>query len=177
MDCIKKGQGSGPTGPDGSGPGWFQSFYKFMGMPNGYSEAMRIFTKILKSVFGYLRNQAHISVFSVDGSYLPGDTKHECMDNINATIDLPSSLGFSIHTGKSVLIPAQKIEFLGFLIDSKNMKISLTNKKTEHLTIKIKKFLVNKLPNIRQLVSIIWSVISVFHAVPLGKMHYRDLER
>ena len=93
------------------------------------------------------------------------------MNNINATIDLLSSLGFSIHTGKSILIPKQKIEFLGFLNDSKNIKISLSNKKAEHLTLMIKKFLLNKSPNIRQLASIIGSVI------PLGKMHYRDLER
>ena len=157
--------------------GWFQNFYKFLGMPNGDSDAMRIFTKIRKSVFGHLRNQGHIFLIFVDDSYLQGDTKHECMNNIIATIDFFSSLGFSIHTGKSVLIPTQKVEFLGFLIDSKNMKISLTNKKTEHLTLKIKKFLVNKSPNIRQLASIIGSVISIFHAVPLGKMHYRDLER
>ena len=137
-------------------------------MPNDYSDAMRIFTKILKPVFGHLRNQGHISVIFVDDSYLQGDTKHDCMDNINATIDFLSSLGFSIYTGKSVLIPTQKIEFLGFLIDSK---------KAEHLTLKIKKFLVNKSPNIKQLASIIGSVISIFHAVPLGKMHYRDLDK
>ena len=27
--------------------GWFQNFYKFLGMLNGYSDPMRIFTKIL----------------------------------------------------------------------------------------------------------------------------------
>ena len=37
--------------------------------------------------------------------------------------------------------------------------------------------MVNKSPNIRQLASITGSVISIFHAVPSGKMHYRDLER
>ena len=34
---------------------WLQGFYKFIGMPNGYSEAMRIFTKILRPVLGYLK--------------------------------------------------------------------------------------------------------------------------
>ena len=67
--------------------GWFQNFYKFLGMLNGYSDAIRIFTKILKPVFGYLRNQDHISVIYVDDSYLQEDTKLECMNNINATID------------------------------------------------------------------------------------------
>ena len=99
------------------------------------------------------------------------------MNNINPTIGLFCSLGFTIRTGKSVAISTQKIEFLGFLIDSKNMKISWTNKKAEHLTLKIKKYLVEKSPNIRQLASIIGSVISILHAVPLGKMHYREVER
>ena len=62
----------------------------------------------------------------------------------------------------------QKIEFLVFLIDSKNMKISLTNKKAEHLTLKIKKYLVEKLPNIWQLASIMGQS---------GKMHYWKIER
>ena len=35
--------------------GWFQNFYKFLGMPNGYSDAMRIFTKILKPVLDIYR--------------------------------------------------------------------------------------------------------------------------
>ena len=62
--------------------GWFQNFYKFLGTPNGSSDAMCIFTKILKPVFGYLRNQGHISVIFVDDSYLQGDTKHECMNKL-----------------------------------------------------------------------------------------------
>ena len=128
---------------------WFQNFYKFLSMPNGYSDAMRIFKKILKSVFRHFQNQDRISVIFVDDSCLLGDTKYGCMNNTNAKIDLLSSLGCSLHTGKSVLIPTQKIEFLGFLIASKNMKISLTHKNAEHLTLKIKKFLVNKSPDTR----------------------------
>ena len=65
-----------------------------MGIPNAYSDAMRTFTKILKRVFGYFWNQGHISVTFVDDSYLQGDTKHDCMDSIDATIDLLSSLSF-----------------------------------------------------------------------------------
>ena len=33
---------------------WFNQFYKFLGMPKGYSDAMRTFTKMLKPIFGYL---------------------------------------------------------------------------------------------------------------------------
>ena len=34
---------------------WIQKFYKFVGILNGYPDAMRIFTKILKPVLGHLR--------------------------------------------------------------------------------------------------------------------------
>ena len=54
---------------------------------------MRIFTKILKPVFGHLR-QGHLSVIFVDDSYLQGDTEQEFMDNIKATVDLLLKLGF-----------------------------------------------------------------------------------
>lgn len=95
-------------------------------MPNSYSDIIQIFTK---SVFRYLQNQGHISVIFLDDSYFQGDTKHECMVHITATTDLLSSLLFSIHTGKSVLILTQNVEFLGLLIDFKNVKFLLTNKK------------------------------------------------
>ena len=55
--------------------GWFQNFYKFLGMPNGYSNAMQIFKKILKLVSGHLWNQGHFSIIFVDDSHLQGDTK------------------------------------------------------------------------------------------------------
>ena len=52
---------------------WFNQFYKFLGMPNGYSDAMRIFTEMLKPFFGYLRKQGHLSIVIVDDSYLQAD--------------------------------------------------------------------------------------------------------
>ena len=55
-------------------------------------------------------------------------------------------LGFTIHERKSVLIPTQKIEFLGFLIDSRNMSISISEEKADHLILKIRTFLSISVP-------------------------------
>ena len=44
----------------------FSSLHGFKISINGYSDPMRIFAKILMSVFGYLRNQGYISVIFVD---------------------------------------------------------------------------------------------------------------
>ena len=66
------------------------------------TDAMRIFTKILKPVFGYLRKQGHLSVVFVDDSYLQADTEQECIKNINATVNILTMLGYTIYTLKKI---------------------------------------------------------------------------
>ena len=39
-------------------------------MPNGYSDAMRVFTKVLQPGFSYLREIGYLSAVYVDNSYL-----------------------------------------------------------------------------------------------------------
>ena len=79
---------------------WLEKNYKFIAMPNGFSDAMRIFTKVSKPVYAYL---IYMSVIFVDDSYLQGDTKQECLQNIEPTVSLLESLGSAIHEGKSIL--------------------------------------------------------------------------
>ena len=93
---------------------WFQGFYKFIGVPNEYSEAMRIFTKMVRPLLGYLRQEGYLLVIFVDDSYLQGNTESECLENFEVTVNLLIKLGFKIHEQKSILKPTQKLEFLGF---------------------------------------------------------------
>ena len=44
------------------------------GTPNGYADAMRILTTLLKPPFSYLRGKALSSVVFVDDTYLQGHT-------------------------------------------------------------------------------------------------------
>ena len=57
------------------------------------------------------------------------------------------------------------------------MTISISEEKADHLILKIRKFLSISTPTIQQLSSIIGSVTSLFPAIPLGRLHYRALER
>ena len=98
---------------------WDKQLYQYVAMPNGYSEAMRVFTKILKPPFSHLRAQGFLSVVFVDDTYLQGDTYAQCLSNVQTTIDTLQNLGFTIHAEKSILEPKQEIEFLGFVINSR----------------------------------------------------------
>jgi len=74
--------------------------YQFQCMPNGYSDAMRVFTKILKPVFAYLRDLGYMSGVYVDDTLLVGDTYEECLENVNKTMEVLENLGFTIHQTK-----------------------------------------------------------------------------
>ncbi len=138
---------------------------------------MRVFTKLLIAPFSSLRSQGTLSVIYVDDTYLQADSKEKCINNINDTITLLRSLGFTIHADKSVLQPTQKIEFLGFIVNSNEMTIKLSEKKTNAVKNKIESFLLSQKRTIRELASLIGSIVSCFPAEPLGKLHYRSLER
>ena len=120
---------------------WIGKVYKFLGMPNGCSDAMRIFTKNLKPVYANLRQKGHLSVVFVDDSYFQGNTETDCLENVEAAIALLEYLGFTIHEAKSILKPTQRIEFLGFIIDSTKITVTISKEKMIAITNKIKKLM------------------------------------
>ena len=87
----------------------------------------------MKSVLSTLRKIDYSVMSYLDDIFICGDTFEECRDAVLATVNLLLKLGFSIHPQKSQLIPVQKIEYLGFLIDSVKMKISLAKLKQDKL--------------------------------------------
>ena len=113
-------------------------YLKFTCMPNGYGYAMygyamRIFTKITKAPFSVLRMQGHTSVVFVDDSYLQGDSYESCLKNVNDAKIMLRSLGFTIHPEISVLKPTQNMIYLGFIINSKDMALALTEEKKQKI--------------------------------------------
>ena len=53
----------------------------------------------------------------------------DCKENIRDTVDLIDSLGFTIHFDKSIIIPTQEIQYLGFILNSREMTVQLTREK------------------------------------------------
>ena len=86
-------------------------------------------------------------------------------------------IGLVLHPEKSVLIPQQKMIFLGFVIDSVKMIVTLTKDKIH----KIKELLTFTLHNasslrIREIARLIGYLVSSLPAVKCGELYYRYLE-
>ena len=84
---------------------------------------------------------------------------------------------FKIHELKLILKPNQELEFLGSAINTKNKTISINKDQPEHTILKTKNLSSDSSPSIRKLPSVIGPLISLFPAIPFGKLHYQNLEK
>lgn len=112
---------------------WGGKLYQFTCFPNGLAFCPRKFTKLMKPAYAVLRQLGHINSPYIDESYVQGGRYEECLANVLDTVKMFLSLGYILHPQKSVFTPTQKLVFWGFVLDSVQMKIYLTNEKTGKL--------------------------------------------
>ena len=155
---------------------WRGKLYQYTCFPNGLAICPRKFTKLLKPVFSNLRSIGHLSVIFIDDSYLQGADFNLCVKNVKDTITLLDQVGLVIHPEKSVLYPTQKLVFLGFLLDSIKMIISLTGEKTQKIKEACQKLLQSPQPTIREVARVIGMLTASFPGVMFGPLHYSHLD-
>ena len=156
---------------------WGDSLYQFKVLPNGLSSGPRTFTKILKPIYAHLRQQGHIVSGYIDDSFLMSQTFDQCNDKLRMTDELFTSLGFGINYAKSATTPSQQLEHLGFLLDSANMTVSLTQNKREKLKNKCRHILNTERNTIRDVAELIGILVASFTGVEYGRLHYRALDK
>lgn len=108
---------------------WTGQLYAYICFANGMANCPRYFTKLLKPVYTCLRAQRFPSASFIDDCYLQGQTISECQENINDTVNLFQSLGFTIHDEKSVLEPKKTLKYLSFILNSEQMAVTLSPEK------------------------------------------------
>ena len=151
--------------------------YQFRCLPNGLCSGPRKFTKLLKPPLSYPRLQKVTVAGFIDDLITLGRIFTECERNIKLIVTLLDSLGFVVHPNKSIFVPARSIEYLGFVIDSQLMTISLTQKKIASIKQLRHEVLQEKVLVIRKIAKLLGKFTSSFPAVRFGPLHYRSLER
>lgn len=148
----------------------------FTSMANGLSCAPRVFTKYLKPIYATLHNLGYLSLGYIDDSYLQGDTSSECLENIKVTPSLFKKVGFHLHPTKSVIIPTQRLTFLGFVLDSNDMTVTPTESKIQKVVTACQHLLTKHNPTITEVAEVIGLIVSNFPGAQYGPLHYRSLE-
>lgn len=158
---------------------WKGEIYMFNCMPFGLSPAPRIFTKILKPLFANFREQGGHGFSYIDDSFIWGPSALECKKSISYLEKGLQDLGFSINYKKSSLNPQQSMVFLGYIIDTVKMEVRPTRDKIEGVKQKIKSILRadTRWFTIRDVASLLGTLVDLTKGVDYGLAHYKNLER
>lgn len=156
---------------------WGNQLFMFVSLPFGLKSAPYVFTKILKPVFAWFRHQNIRCSYYIDDSLNMNGDRAVCQNNTSTMVQTLEQLGFVVNQLKSVLIPTQRIVFFGFIIDTVEFKVFLTEDKIQKLITKSKLLLGKEVVIVRELASFIGSVVNAFYAVLEAPLHYRNMER
>ena len=155
---------------------WNGHKFQYTCLAMGLASAPRIFTKMMKPVFSSLRKKGHTNVTYIDDSLLISNSEMECQDNVRETIKLVDSLGLTVHLEKSVLKPTQRIQFLGFWLDSTKMTVEITHEKADAIKTLCHHILGKSLITIREVAQLIGKLVASEPGVRLAPLYYKTLE-
>jgi hypothetical protein len=98
---------------------WRGIHYEWVAMPFGLRASPAVFNKILRPVIELWRSQGKRAVIYVDDLLLISESRERLEREIDEAIEMLQRLGWRINFEKSVLRPAQRLEYLGLIIDTR----------------------------------------------------------
>ena len=106
-----------------------KKLYKFTCLLNRLCSGPGKFTKLLKSPLAELMlHYVKIAAYTDDLITL-AYSFDICLKNVWKCLKLSGNLDFVVHPEKSIFVPSQEIEYLGFIINSVTMIVRLTTEK------------------------------------------------
>lgn len=156
---------------------WAGKIYQFTCLANGVSEGPRLFTKLMKPVFSFLRLKGYTITSFIDDTLMCSKSVEGCVACLKDTVEILQNVGFCINVDKSVLVPTTRIEYLGNIIDSEAMTVTLPARRVEKIVNSCSSLASRNKAKIREVARVVGLLVAAIPAVELGKLHYRILER
>ena len=114
----------------------------------------------MKPVIGKVRSQGIRSVIYLDDMAVLSRSIDQSNRDSQFVIETLQSVGFLINWEKSVLKPCQRIQFLGFTIDSSSMTVSLPQENLNRLIERASASLHHSKRSIREVAEVIGLIVS-----------------
>lgn len=155
---------------------WQDQLWQFQALPFGLSSAPCVFTKLLKPVVSTLRKLGIRLVLYLDDMLIMAKHREEAKSHLATIMDLLLSLGFIINLKKSVLSPTQELEFLGFVLRSREMTIALPTQKLLTLKKTAKRMMEREETTIQDLACLVGMMVAAHPGILPAPLYYRQLE-
>ena len=138
--------------------------YVFVCYPKGLRSCPRKFTKINEAPLSDLRALHHIVSGYIDDFFIQGQIYLECERTVIKTALTFDDLGYVIHATKSRFIPKQIATYLGFIINTIRMIVTLTDEKKTDLKEKLENLSERETLTRREVAQ--WYVTWLHHSQP-----------
>ena len=156
---------------------WQDRIFEFTCLPQGLSEAPGKFTMLLKVLLSQLRKQGVTIIGYIDDTLIIEASQDSCMRSTQQAITLFDSCDLTVHPSKSVFEPVQSIKYLGFIICSVSMTVTLPQDKREKIHSPTTKFLDKRSAvTVRQFAELIGLLIASEPGVEFAMLHIKQLE-
>ena len=150
--------------------------YQFRTMAQGLKCAPRVFTKLMKPVIAHFRKLGILVIIYIDDCLFICSSKKLLKKHIAYVMKVLDRLGLTINLGKSILEPEQIMEFLGFVLDSNKMEITLTEKRKRKIRSLGQSILRNRVLSIRKVSEFIGCLVAAEPAILFGTVKVKYLE-
>ena len=149
---------------------------QFRCLPFGLCIAPFVFSKVTKPIVQFLKQLGIHLIVYLDDLLLAAPSKDLLLQNLSTVIWLFISLGFLISIPKSVTTPSHCLEFLGFMVDTESMTISLPIHKVQTIQKAAAQLLHQEPMIVKDLAQMIGMLVATKPAVHTGALHYHSLQ-
>ena len=156
---------------------WNRQVWRFKTLPFGVNSAPYIFTKLTKPVVSLLRHLGIRLILYLDDLLIMGNGIEQTRRWLATSLEVLTALGFIVNLKKSVTTPTQTMEFLGFVLNSTQMTISLPQPKLKALRQTVARLLSHKEGSVRQIAQLLGTMVAAHPAILPAPLFYRKLER
>lgn len=147
--------------------------YKYITLPFGLSLAPRCFTKCVDAALRPLRERGVRILNCLDDWMLLGHSPQLLSSHIALVLDHLHSLGFQVNFLKCSLTPAQEVEYLGLVLDSRRVRATLSRRRQDDIRSCLVSFRLGFLVTVRQCLRLLGLLCAASNATPLGLLHLR----
>ena len=156
---------------------WAGNLYEFLCLCFGLGPAPRIFKKLLKVPISVLGRLMIRVIIYLDDLLILGNSMSEMFMARDSVIFLLQHLGFVINLKKCVLDPAQEIEFLGVIVNTQTMTLSLPAEKIGKIKDQCLRLYKASKVTLLDLTKLIGTLSSTIQAVLPARLQFRFLQQ
>ena len=151
--------------------------YEYLVLPFGLSLSPRVFVKCAQAALAPLRQRGLRVASYIDDWLLCADSAVDAAAQTRQVAAHMSSLGFTINLKKSVMVPAQTIDYIGISLDSLSFTARLSQDRVESLLKCVSQFQVGRRIHYGLCMRMAGLLASAIALVRLGRLHMRPFQR